>query len=467
MATWEIGELKIDNLAGVSLQPGANVAIDNALDLETGNLDVSLGTLTFTSASTTQSAILDNFSNGFNGTISGNVYAQRAYDISNYFVTKQHMLGLPVSGATTILAQIGAGSASGAVTPQPSCDEYTLEPGSVYGNVFSLMETNGTHCGVAQWYVEPGSATAVPGAGYSVVLQGSGVITVHGAPNVATGYTFNALTNSNWTNATAEHHILSSGWHIMANPYLAPLVLNTSGGSGIDAQVQVWDANQGYSGSYQPNLGTNGQTVIAPFQAFMVHVTNPGSAGYTISGADRSRTVASTFYSDNANELDIVAENMDNHVLDKTVIAFNHNATDTFDTQYDADKIAGGRGRHNLYTTLRDGKWMGINTLHDVATTATVAVGFEPAGSGNFSFAFNNLNTFDPTTYIYLEDLQQQVMYDLRNGSYLFSSDSNDNWNRLCFTLRHRRLLLRLMPDAVAPAPLMLPSQAPPTGNIL
>jgi hypothetical protein len=287
-----------------------------------------------------------------------------------------------------------------------------------------MVEGNGRTCGVAQWYVESGSTPDTTGKGYSVLFAGAGTLTVNGQPNIATSYTLDGLTNGNWHNQTVQHHTLTSGWHLVTNPYLATLVINTSGGSGMDAQVQVWDDNQGFSGSYQPNLGTNGQTVIAPFQAFMIHVTNPGTANYTISGADRSRTAPSTFYSQNANELDIVATNLGSGVLDKTVVAFNTAATDSFDTQYDANKIAGGQGRHNLYTMLGGDTttWMGINTLHDVATTSTVPVGFEPGASGNYSFTFNKINTFDPTTYVYLEDVQQHVMYNVRSGNYQFAS---------------------------------------------
>ena len=57
-------------------------------------------------------------------------------------------------------------------------------------------------------------------------------------------------------------------------------------------------------------------------------------------------------------------------------------------------------------------------------------MGFEPGANATFSFRFDNVNTFDPTTYIYLEDLQQHTMYNVRNGNYQFTADSADNWNR-------------------------------------
>jgi hypothetical protein len=57
-------------------------------------------------------------------------------------------------------------------------------------------------------------------------------------------------------------------------------------------------------------------------------------------------------------------------------------------------------------------------------------MGFEPGKNGTYKLTFNGLNTFDPTSYIYLEDKALHVMYNVRNGDYTFSADSADNWNR-------------------------------------
>ena len=423
-------EVKVNTQAtgGIVLASGAGVSVFNALDLQQGNIDISQGSFTFESTGVSQAAILDNFSYGNNpGTITGStVKSERYYAISGYTYTHQHMLGSPVNGE--FLSQMGAGTTSGYVIPTGDCDEYWSGANTPYGNVFSLDQSHGASCGMAQWYVEPGTAPAVVGKGYSVVLAGTGVLSLTGSANVGSSYTLSPLANSNWVNTTYEHHTLSSGWQLVSNPYQATLALNT-GNPGMDGQVQVWQANGPFVGTYQP--GMVGSVNIAPFQAFMVHVTTPGNmtASYTINGADRVRTPA-TFYNQNANELDITAANLGNNLLDKTVVAFNPHATDSFDTQYDANKIPGSEGRHVLYTTLSDGKWIGINTLRDVATTSTVPVGFEPGSNGNYSFTFDKVNTFDPTTYIFLEDKQQQVMYNVRSGDYLFSSDTADNWNR-------------------------------------
>jgi PKD repeat protein len=421
-------ELNIDNSGGgnVALASGANVNVTNAVDLQESNLDVSAGKITFLSTSPAQVAILDNFSSGYSGTITGNITAERYYAAADYVYTDQHELGLPVSGVS--LSKLGAGSTSGYVVPETGCNEYQVANGSPYGQVFSYHENapGASACGMAQWYVEPGTDVANAGQGYSVALISNGTISVNGPSNLNSSYTISG-NNSNWSNTTYQGHLLTSGWQLVSNPYLATLVIKTNN-PGMDNQVQVWQANGQYKGTYQP--GMVGSAVIAPFQAFMVHVSAPGSASYTINGTDRSRTTPSTFYAQNANELDITAENLTNNLLDKTVVAFNSNATDTFDTQYDANKLVSSGNRHTLYTTLANGRWMAINTQNSVATTGTVPMGFEPGATASFNLSFSGVNSFDPTTYIFLEDKQQKLMYNVRNGDYQFSSDSADNRSR-------------------------------------
>ena len=73
---------------------------------------------------------------------------------------------------------------------------------------------------------------------------------------------------------------------------------------------------------------------------------------------------------------------------------------------------------------------MALNLLHDQATTSTVPVGFEPGATGAFTLSFNGVNTFDPTSYIYLEDQALGVMHNTRNGDYSFTANIADAWGR-------------------------------------
>jgi len=101
------------------------------------------------------------------------------------------------------------------------------------------------------------------------------------------------------------------------------------------------------------------------------------------------------------------------------------------DAQYDGIKVAGALNRHTLYTHNADPmKWLAINTLKSIEETSTVPVGFEAGISGSYSFTFGGLNSFDPTSYITLEDKKLNIMHDVRSGDYNFTADATDNFDR-------------------------------------
>ena len=395
---------------------GGNMDIYTALELHSGTF-APVGTVTFKSTSVSSVAYLDNFSTGFTGTYSGQLTAERYYDASSTY--NQHYMGSPVNAPS--LSQFGASGTAGFVTPLASCDETKLAHSSVYGTVFSMHESHGSTCAEAVWEVET-NGNAQNGLGYSVVKSGSGTLSITGGANLNASYTVSGLANSGWSNSSLQGRNYNSGWQLVSNPYLATLNI-TTGNAGFDNQIQVWNANGPYAGSYQPS------TVIAPFQAFMVHMTNTGTGGsYTINANSRVVT-PQTFYALNANQLTIVAANNSTGLLDQTTIGFDLAATDTFDAQIDADKMPGALSRHTIYS-VNHGKWLSKNILNSIASTSTVPVGFEPGATGTYTLTFNGLNTFDPTSYITLEDTRLNTFTNVRNGSYTFTADSADGWNR-------------------------------------
>ena len=414
-----VDELLLDNSLGAQMQSTSAMDIYRALDLKTGTFSTANGNLTFKSTLVTSVGIINNFSSGYGGTITGNINAERYYDGSNTY--NQHFMGSPLSNVS--LGQFGASGQAGWVVPQPTCTETALDMHSPYGTVFSFHESHGASCELAQWMVETGG-NATNGVGYSVMKNGSGTLTLSGAPNLS-DVTVTGLTNTNgWTNHSAEGRLYSSGWQLLSNPFLSTIVIDPSINSGsFDAQVWVWNTEGNNAGSYTPSY------TVAPFQAFIVHKSNSiGSASYLIKASERVVT-QQTFFQLNANEINITATNTGNGLLDNIVVGFNANATDTFDAQIDANKPAGALGRHTIYS-VNNGKWMGKNILHDIATTSTIPVGFEPGVTGTYTLSFGGMNAFEPTSYVYLEDSLLHTMQNVRNGDYTFTANSNDNWDR-------------------------------------
>ncbi len=420
----EINILRLMNPTGATIAAGSRIDIFNEVDLQFGNLSVnSSAILRFRSTSSNQIAILDDFSSGYTGTITGNITAQRAYDAAAY--QDAHYFGTPVGG--TVAANFGsANGSSGFVTATGNCDETALAAGSLYGNVYSYDQSNGASCNVAGWKVEAAANTITPGKGYSVRKVGAGTLSVSGPPNLASSYTQNG-SNGGWFNVSLQGRPTLAGWTMVSNPYLATLDLNAAPvPAGYDAQYAVWNATGPFAGTY------TSETVIAPFQAFFVRrSTAGGPMPFTINGSSRSKNPQQFQALNNSETLTLYVTNTNNGLKDKTTVGFNADATTQFDSQLDAVKLSGALARHTLYSYNNDPlQWYSKNMNTSITQTSTVNVGFEPGVAGNYSISFDGLQSFDPTSYIMLEDKKTGTMHDVRSGNYNFTSTTTDNWNR-------------------------------------
>ncbi|MFN8288226.1 MAG: PKD domain-containing protein [Chitinophagales bacterium] len=419
----QVNTLRLNNAAGADLQSGASVDVMTAVELQSGNLNTTGATLRFRSTSASQIAVLDDFSSGFGGSISGPITAQRAYDAAAY--QDAHYFGSPVDGPTA--GNLGSANGSGGfVTAMGNCDETQLANNSLYGNVYTYDETNGASCNVAGWKVEGIGSPLIPAKGYSVRKVGAGTLVLSGTAHTDPAY-LQTGTNSNWSNVSLQGRPTVSGWTMVSNPYLATLDLTTAPNpGGYDVVHAVWNATGPFAGTYTD------EDIIAPFQAFFVRRKTTGSPAYLIMKNNLTRSSSTTFQQqNNAETMTLYVTNTANGLKDKTTVGFNTDATSQYDGQLDAYKMPGALTRHTLYSyNSNPQEWLMRNYNTSIAQTSTVNVGFEPGVNGNYSMNFDGLQSFDPTSYITLEDKKTGTFHDVRSGDYSFSSTTADNWNR-------------------------------------
>ncbi|MFN8299023.1 MAG: PKD domain-containing protein [Chitinophagales bacterium] len=416
--------LQLNNATGANMQAGSRFEIFGEVALQSGTLSTGSGQLVFRSTSDSQIGIIDNFSPGYTGTISGTISAERYYHSSATY--DAHFMGSPVDAPA--LSEFATGGTTGYAIPTANCDETQLLTGSPYGAVASMDESVGAGCAMKTWKFESTATPAQNAKGYSVRKTGAGVITVNGNPNLDASYAVNSLNNTGWPiNTSLQGRPMGPGWHLISNPYLANLDISSTP-AGFDVVKLVWiNDGGGSSGTYQP------ATVVAPFQAFMVHRIAPGAAPYTVNATQRTKNAANYSFQKQGNdhELTLTAINNGTQRTDVTKVAFNSVATVDHDPEFDCIKIAGALDRHTLYTYNSNPlHWTAINTLNSIEETSTVNVGFEPGINGSYTLQFDGLNTFDPTSYITLEDKKLNVFHDVRSGNYGFTASANDDWNR-------------------------------------
>jgi len=424
----------IINNNGTTFQSNSYVDIFQQLILQGGKLNAgnfggnALDTVTLKATSATSYGILQLAGGTFSGNIVDECYYNTPTTANSY---SQHLMGSPVD--VPPFSAFGASGISGYVQ-DADCDETQSDIGSPYGTIFQYDETHGAQCAIEEWEVVNPGDRPLDGQGFSALLSGTGVLSIAGRPNVNSTYT-DAGTNSNWSNTTLQGRRYTSGWILLSNPYPAPLqfssqTIDQNVAAGWDAQIQVWNTTGPNAGSYEPT------TFLAPFQGFMVHVTNPGSATFTFNSSDQVYNANPTFYKQaDTEQLNVTATNATTTLTDVTTVGFNTAATSNFDPAYDMDKIPGALDRHTLYTTVGI-RWLGTNILNSIDSTGSVPMGFEPGISGSYTLSFGGINSFDATSYLTLQDNLLNTTYNIRNGNYTFTSDSADNWNRfvLLFT---------------------------------
>jgi len=128
-------------------------------------------------------------------------------------------------------------------------------------------------------------------------------------------------------------------------------------------------------------------------------------------------------------DLLVTVLNTADSLTDKTLIGFNTSSTDSFDSKYDTIKLAVAPGHPSLYT-INSEQLLSTNIMQSVTSVAIVHMGFKPGETGNFVMSFKDVKSFDPTTYIILQDIKTGTLHNVLSGNYNFTADSAENPNR-------------------------------------
>lgn len=239
--------------------------------------------------------------------------------------------------------------------------------------------------------------------------------------NNQSGYTLSGLTKSAGT---------YSGWNFIGNPYPCPVRWHDpSNGidwslSNIDANAQVWI---GVAASYQ--LIYPGDHIPSAC-GFMVRVNNTSGGSLQIPSSARSLEQNTHWYQKSSNKIRpnqilLTAHDLEGNTWQQTVIGFNENATEGYDTQYDSYFMAGFAPQ--LYSMVDNEKYA-LNTLPQLTPDLTIPMGFRKNKSSHFTIELNYNTT--PAQQVYLTDLKTHQTIELTKTSYTFEASESDMLNR-------------------------------------
>ncbi len=269
--------------------------------------------------------------------------------------------------------------------------------------------------------------------GYSVHANGSNAtVAVTGSLNTG-NLTTPTLTS---TNVAGNY----DGWNFAGNPYPSSINWLSAGltKTGIDAYKYTWNGQQylQYSAvdSTTNNNGNSVNRFINPEQGFFVHVTTNGGTGslaFTNAARVHYTSVYNKTIATNTTPDKLILTATANGIDDEAHVVFSSDATAGFDPDYDALKLMGIQQAPNLYSTLPGDILASFNWLPWTGSNQVVPLGYSCGLSGVYRITASNMESFNPSTQIYLEDLKENFTQNLiANPAYDFNYVAGEDPNR-------------------------------------
>ncbi|MEI6766445.1 MAG: T9SS type A sorting domain-containing protein [Bacteroidota bacterium] len=328
-----------------------------------------------------------------NGTITGTGTAK----VERYLTgTFWHYIGSPIQSATAAVY-------SGQYLKK------WLEPTYTWQNITTL------------------STPLVAGTGYAVKSLNSNTYNYIGKLNTGP-YSFAVTRNT--TQVSTKR-----GWNLMGNPY--PSAINWDAPVGwtktnVYNSIYIYNQTYGTYATYVNGFGTNGAgPYIASGQGFFIVCS--ASPGGTLAFNNTVRLHKDTTFFKTLVQADLIRLNLeDNGQKDDIIIRITPDATNNFDSDFDAFKMV-VPGVSQLWSNPIDGEVVdyAINSLPDIAGNPDIPVAFMPAHNGNYIIRASDYQSLGAQTSIYLEDLKTGVLSDLLdNPVYSFTGVVGDDVNR-------------------------------------
>jgi hypothetical protein len=327
-----------------------------------------------------------------NTTVSGPAYRHFSSPVSSIVVDS-----LGTGGSSPVVnGAYNSAAAPNMVTPFPTVFGY--DEGRIATTVSTYNDFD------KGWFSPASTSTALlPTKGYTVNAP------VTAVPVRFTGTFNNGAQNSG---ALARGSNAQAGWHLLGNPYPAPLDWSTVGTGqrpGMDAAMYVYQSSSQYGGTYRSYVnGVGGASpLIDAGSGYFVRVAAAGTPGaVNLTNANRISSFGAqpafgrgTTDARPLLELQVTGAGLS----DAAYLYMENGATAGIDTNYDAVKLPNTTGL-NL-ASLVGNQALSINGLPALAGARETVIPLTLAApmAGRFSFEVARLANFGSTT-VYLRD---------------------------------------------------------------
>ena len=225
--------------------------------------------------------------------------------------------------------------------------------------------------------------------------------------------------------ANASTNEQDASWNFVGNPFTSFFDLNDMG---YNAPVTRWNSN---TNSYEAVRPGDDDYIFHPFEAFFVQ--RPADSENIEFDPDHRMTQTGRDKRQNANaqkakkrmlnpeRLLVNLTISDGKDSDKTRVVFNQKKSNTYEIDCDAAKFMSQTSAVQLYSVEAKGGKFAINER----PKGSVQLGYTAAKAGEYTISAQRMD--QP---VMLKDNAMNVMFDLSNGDYNFTSDAGTFDNR-------------------------------------
>ncbi len=390
------GTLRINGddvtVASLTVDLGGTVEIEEGKSLTVSGAFSNSGTFTIKSDATGTGSLITN------GTIAGNIIAQR-YVAGDWSANNSgwHLISSPVA-AQAISGFTTAGDGNG-------YDFYGYNEAT---NTWMNYKAGGFEA----WN---GSANFVVGRGYSISYQ------INQTGKQFTGALNNSAVTFNNLSLTAGQ---GQGWHLVGNPFASAIDWSNVNWvkTGFNDYAKVW---QGSTSSYK-DVTDDYSNIIPSANGFWVKASN---AANTLTIPTQARTHNSLNWLKSSAPIGYIiltAVDVENNMSQECIIRMKDESTDGFDESFDAPFMAGNAPQ--IYTTLEN-KALSMNSVPSYANK-TFELGFVKNIASVFTIQLN-MDNVPEGEVITLTDKKLNQAFELTKGlAYEFTSEPGDDPNR-------------------------------------
>ncbi len=241
----------------------------------------------------------------------------------------------------------------------------------------------------------------------------------------ATPYTLNMTGEFITGNVTHSITTGGSNYQLISNPYPSAIDFNalyTSNSTVVNNKTWKWDPS---AGNYETWSSGSGNKYVQVGQGFFVETTSAGT--FTFTNSERVHNNVA-FRDINPNELTMRVSGGDYGFKDQLIVRFVEDATSGYDPAIDAYKINSMyEDATQIESIAEDGSELSINFLPLAGLSGdmvSVPVHFQCGYSGEYTFDFEGIETFEDQNEIWLEDKKDNNnwIYLNNNPHYTFTA---------------------------------------------